>query len=74
MTSSRGQSLPLPPEGRFKGFYGIFVASFIVFLVVALAAQVFTGNWRAWFPGAEGDRSMIDGVKASVYTFMSYLA
>ncbi len=74
MTQTQRQPLTVSEEGRSAGFYGIFVASFIVFLFVALAAQLLARDWRTWFPGSEGDRSMIDGVKASVYTFMSYLS
>jgi light-harvesting complex 1 beta chain len=55
------------------GYYVIFVASFIVFLMVALVAQLIAWKWRPWFPGAEGETSLIGAVKASVYTFMSYL-
>lgn len=55
------------------GFFGILVTSFIVFLLVALIAQMLTLNWRTWLPGAEGERTLLDGVRASVYTFMSYL-
>ena len=52
---------------------GLFVASFAVLLVVALCGQLLGCPWRSWLPGAEGDRSLVGGVKASVYTFMSYL-
>ncbi len=55
------------------GFFGILVTSFIVFLLVALIAQMLTLNWRTWLPGAEGERTLLEGVRASVYTFMSYL-
>jgi light-harvesting complex 1 beta chain len=51
----------------------IFTASFVVFLVVALGASLLTWQWRSWFPGAEGETSLIGGVKSAVYTFMSYL-
>ena len=54
-------------------FAGIFVASFIVFLVIALIAQTLTWQWRPWLPGAEGEKSLIGGVKTAVYTFMSHL-
>jgi light-harvesting complex 1 beta chain len=56
------------------GFHGLFAASFIVFLVVAIVAQLFMFDWRAWFPGAESEKSLIRGVAAAVYTFMSHLA
>lgn len=54
-------------------FAGIFVASFVVFLAIALVAQLLRWQWRAWLPGAEGEKSLIHGVKSAVYTFMSNL-
>lgn len=56
-----------------KAFNGIFVISFLLFLAVALVAQLLTWKWRPWMPGAEGEKSLFSGVKSSVYTFMSYL-
>ena len=61
----------LKPDSR--AYYGIFLVSFLVFLVVALVAQLLTWKWRLWLPGAEGQKSLLSGVKSSVYTFMSYL-
>jgi light-harvesting complex 1 beta chain len=49
-------------------FYGIFVVSFVVFLAIALMAQVLGLPWRTWLPGAESVKSIIGGVKAAVYT------
>jgi light-harvesting complex 1 beta chain len=66
----------LPPtltRNDTRTFAGIFVASFIVFLMIAIIAQTFTWHWRLWLPGAEGEKSLIGGVKAAVYTFMSHL-
>jgi light-harvesting complex 1 beta chain len=70
---SGGPLLAAVAQNRSHGFYVIFVASFVVFLVVALLAQLVAWKWRPWFPGAEGETSLVDAVKASVYTFMSYL-
>ncbi len=56
-----------------KTFWSIFVVGFVVFLVIALCAQLMTWKWRLWLPGAEGEKSLIHGVKTAVYTFMSYL-
>ncbi len=61
------------PKNDAANFAGIFVVSFIVFLVIALCAQMVALPWRSWLPGAEGQKSLIGGVKTSVYTFMSYL-
>ncbi len=52
---------------------GIFAVSFVLFLLVAVAGTLAGCPWRSWLPGAEGHRSLIGGVKSSVYTFMSYL-
>lgn len=56
-----------------KSFHAIFIATFVVFLLIALTAQLLAVQWRPWFPGAEGEKSLIGGVKAAVYTFMSLL-
>jgi light-harvesting complex 1 beta chain len=61
-------------EGSLEGFRGIFVVMFIVFLVVALASMLSAQNWRTYLPGAEGARSMLDGVKGAVYTVISQLS
>ena len=49
----------------------VFCVGFAVFLVIALVAQMQTMRWRTWLPGAEGEGSLIGGVKSAVYTFMS---
>jgi light-harvesting complex 1 beta chain len=61
-------------EGSLEGFHGIFVVMFIVFLAVALASLLCAQNWRTFLPGAEGARSMFDGVKSAVYTVISQLS
>lgn len=54
-------------------FSAIFVVGFAMFLVIAVFAQALGWHWRSWLPGAENVKSMTGGVKAAVYTFMSYL-
>jgi light-harvesting complex 1 beta chain len=56
-----------------RTFTGIFALSFSVLLCVALVSQLLTCQWRTWLPGAESEKSMIGGVRAAVYTFMSHL-
>ena len=56
-----------------KAFGVIFAASFVVMFAIALIASVLTLQWRTWLPGAEGERSLVGGVRSAVYTFMSYL-
>ncbi len=51
----------------------IFLVGFVPLLAVALLAQLLTLKWRLWLPGAEGDSSLIQGVRQGVNSFMSYL-
>jgi light-harvesting complex 1 beta chain len=60
-----------PVDGALSSV--VFCVGFAVFLVIALVAQMLTMRWRTWFPGAEGEGSLIGGVKSAVYTFMSYI-
>jgi light-harvesting complex 1 beta chain len=60
-------------RGNPKGFFGIYVVTFALILSIALIGRVFGLPWRSWFPGAEGERSMIGAVSASVYTLMSFI-
>ena len=66
-------ALAIAPKKDAVPFNSIFVVSFFVFLLIALCAQMVALPWRSWLPGAEGQKSMVGGVRASVYTFMSYL-
>ncbi len=51
----------------------LFLVSFVFVFLIALAAQMLFLDWRAWWPGAEGEKSLIKGVRSGVYTFMSHL-
>ena len=59
--------------GSLKGFEGTFVVMFIAFLAVTVALTLVAQDWRAFLPGAEGAKSMLDGVKRAVYTVISQL-
>lgn len=61
------------PEGALEGSRSIFVTIFIAFLLMALVSWLMGQNWRSHLPGAEGERSVLGGVKAAVYTVMSEL-
>jgi light-harvesting complex 1 beta chain len=51
----------------------LFVVIFAVFLAVALSASLLALRWRSWLPGAEGEGSLISGVRSAVYTALSHL-
>lgn len=50
----------------------LFLPIFVVFLLIALVAQVLMLRWRTWLPGSEGSGSFFDNVRTSVYTVMSH--
>ncbi|MBT9455514.1 MAG: hypothetical protein IV097_02725 [Burkholderiaceae bacterium] len=56
-----------------KAYEALFFLSFVVVLLIAIVGQVLFFKWRTWFPGAESEKSLIKGVRAGVYTFMSHL-
>lgn len=70
-TSIRGAKLCL--EHHSNNSYVIAWVTFCVFLLIAILAQMVALDWRSWLPGAESEKSLIGGVKAAVYTFMSHL-
>jgi light-harvesting complex 1 beta chain len=63
----------LPPGERSLAFTSVFLVGFIVLLAVACVGQVLFLPWRSWLPGAECGGSLVASVRASVYTFMSFL-
>ena len=63
-----------PLKDSLRGFHGIYAVTFIVFLLLALASWLCLQNWRSLLPGAEGARSMLDGVKTAVCTVISQLS
>ncbi|MEN9771792.1 MAG: hypothetical protein RJA58_435 [Pseudomonadota bacterium] len=73
MSQITNESLHESTRNDSLAFHGIFAISFVVFLAIALIAQVCFLQWRSWFPGAEGGKTLIGDVKAAVYTFMSQL-
>ena len=56
-----------------KGDGALFLFGIVFVLLVALVGQVLFLKWRNWFPGAESETSLIKGVQAGVYTFLSHL-
>ncbi len=65
---------PVAKHGSpLEGLHMIYAAIFIVFLLVALASQLFHWNWRTSLPGAEDARSVWSGVQSAAHTLMSQL-
>ena len=64
---------PRAPSVERNPFDPTFVTCFIAILMVALVCQLLMLKWRPLFPGAEGDSSLIGGVRAAVDSIMSLL-
>ena len=62
-----------PAAQDSKTYEALFLVCFVFVLLIALAAQVLFLKLRTWLPGAEGEKSLIKGVRSGVYTFMSHL-
>lgn len=58
----RKSSLSGLNEREAKEFHGIFMTSFIIFVIVAAIAHLLAWQWRPWLPGPKGYSSVIDGV------------
>ena len=60
-------------EAEAQEFHGVFMTSFIVFVVIAIVAHVLVWMWRPWLPGPEGYTSLNDAItvaQASVSAFI----
>jgi light-harvesting complex 1 beta chain len=53
-------------ENEAQEFHGVFVTSFIIFMVVAIIAHVLAWMWRPWLPGEEGYSSLQEGVNLAL--------
>lgn len=58
-------------EDEAKEFHRIFIASFIVFMVIAIIAHFLVWQWRPWIPGP-GGYSMIESVKVALSSALPY--
>jgi light-harvesting complex 1 beta chain len=51
---NRSGSMSGLSEAEAREFHGIFVTSFIAFVVIAVIAHFLAWQWRPWFPGVNG--------------------
>ena len=61
-------------EKQAQEFHKVFMASFIMFTVIAIIAHILVWQWRPWFPGVEGYGAVTEGVGAIAHTVVSWLA
>ena len=62
-----------PRADESQAYWTIFLISFGLLFVFVVLAKLAGVHWRDLLPGAENAKSMSDGVKAAVYTFMSHI-
>jgi light-harvesting complex 1 beta chain len=60
-------------EAEAQEFHGLFVKSFIAFLVVAIVAHFLVWMWRPWIPGPKG-YAMLDGVSTAVHGILPFVS
>jgi len=56
-----------------KAYWTIFMVGIAVLFGLVLLGTLFGIHWRNYLPGAEDAKSMSQGVKSAVYTFMSHI-
>jgi light-harvesting complex 1 beta chain len=62
-------------EDEAREFHRIFMASFIVFVIIAIVAHILAWQWRPWLPGPQGyATSMLDGAKDLMAYYLPALA
>ncbi len=59
-------------ESEAQEFHGIFVTSFISFIVVAIVAHFLAWKWRPWLPGVKG-YALLDNATATAQSVLSTL-
>lgn len=61
-------------EAEAKEFHRIFMGSFILFTLIAIAAHVLVWIWRPWLPGPSGYAELSDGVKMAAQIASTYFS
>jgi light-harvesting complex 1 beta chain len=64
----RDGSLSGLTEPEAREFHRIFMASFIVFMVIAIIAHFLVWQWRPWLPDETGFTSMLESTPVTVVT------
>jgi light-harvesting complex 1 beta chain len=67
----RDVSLSGLTEPEAREFHGIFMTSFIVFVVVAIVAHLLAWQWRPWLPGANGYATSLNDLHDTVSSLLT---
>ncbi len=60
-------------ESEAREFHSIFVSSFVIFTLVAIAAHVLVWMWRPWLPGIHGYAEIDTGIKTAQLLVSQYI-
>jgi light-harvesting complex 1 beta chain len=60
-------------ENEAKEFHGIFVSSFVIFVIVAIVAHILAWMWRPWLPGPKG-YALLDSATSALHSAMSLIS
>jgi light-harvesting complex 1 beta chain len=60
-------------ESEAREFHSIFVSSFVIFTLVAIAAHVLVWMWRPWLPGIHGYAEIDTGIKTAQLFVSQYI-
>ncbi|MFN3608963.1 MAG: light-harvesting antenna LH1, beta subunit [Hyphomonas sp.] len=63
ITNERTGSLTGLTATEAQEFHKIFVMSFILFTLIAIAAHALVWSWRPWIPGPGGYAMLEDGLR-----------
>ena len=74
MAADRSGSLSGLTEQEAREFHGIFMTSFIGFVVVAIIAHFLVWQWRPWLPGPRGYAALDGMIDQSVGYLISLVA
>lgn len=75
MVETRDATVSGLTEAEAKEFHGIFMTSFIAFVVIAIVAHVLAWAWRPWLPGVHGyTTSLLDTAHGIIPHAVSFLA
>ena len=74
MSNSGGRSLSGLTEREAQAFHRLFVASFVIFTLIAIIAHVLVWQWRPWLPGPEGYAALTDSARFVVDAVLNRVA
>ena len=73
MTTATHEDLAIANTREERQFRRLYMAFFVIFLMVALVGRVLPEKWRPWSGDAVAKRSVIGEAKAAANTILPYV-